>query len=65
MPIYSRHSYRDTEMLTPIRAKFEIFLTLAFLSRPLCSSAQLGREFKGIETCGHAMIGKGTPLALF
>ena len=20
------------------------------------------REFKGTETCGHAMIGKGTPL---
>ena len=22
----------------------------------------LGEEFKGTETCGHAIIGKGTPL---
>ena len=30
-------------------------------SRPLCSSPQVW-EFKGAETCGRAMIGKGTPL---
>ena len=37
MLIYSRHSYSDTEMLTPIRAK----LTLAFLILPPDFTLQL------------------------
>ena len=32
---------------------------LLFLVLPGRTSA---REFKGTKTCGHAMIGKGTPL---
>ena len=46
-----------------IPARFSLPMRLGYEARsgPALSVEVTGREFKGTETCGHAMIGKGIP----